>query len=208
MLASLLLNLGQAGTVLFDTGARLTLLPHAPEVTVEYESEQWVSPQGRAPNRTLEILLDRPATALVVRRKPEPAKSRTVQVDAEWHAQAEFVRGALLQVKHWSFDTATGQAIEFDLGASVALTPHQAAAIESWAATVKLQSRPLPAARPKQVRATAGATATFSTADVNQIICNVPDVTGIRNPSPAEILAMVHAARKSRIVRQFDNKKI
>lgn len=208
MLASLLLNLGTAGNAIFTIGARLTFRPHAPEVTTEYEADQWASPQGRAPNRSLEIILNLPATATVTRIRPQTAKPRQVTVEAEWHVDAEFVSGAKAAIRHWSFDVDAGQTIEFDVGPRTVITANPGQAIGSWTADARVMPTRTLLARRAKVTASAGATAIFSEADFNQFFCNPPDVTGICNPSPAEIIAIIQAARKSKIVRQFDNKKI
>lgn len=199
MLASLLLNLGTAGNAVFTIGARLTFRPHAPEVTTEYEADQWASPQGRAPNRPLEIILDRPATATVTRVRPQAAKPRQVTVEVEWHVDAEFVSGAKTAIRHWSFGVDAGQTIEFDVGPRSAIVSNPAQVVGSWTAEAKVAVARRLVARNARASVSAGATATFSEADFNQFSCNPPDVTGIRNPSPAEIITIVQAARRARL---------
>lgn len=204
MLASLLLNLGKAGDALV-AGVRLTFIPHAPEVTIEYESEQWANPTGKAPNRTLEIVLDRPAIATAMRAKPRIPAKRQVIVEAEWHATAE-VTGTSLAVRHWAIDTAAGQTVDMS-GTRLATVAHPAIVVDQWSAVASVAARRKVATK-RVVQASAGATATFVDASYTHFSVNPPDVSGIVNPSPEEIVLMMYAARRSRIVRQFDNKKI
>lgn len=198
MLASLLLNLGKAGNAIFTIGARLTFRPHEPEVTTEYESEQWAKPTGRAPNQTLEIVLDRPAVAAALRARPEPAKARQVIVEAEWHAAAQFVSGARSKIDHWSFGVDAGQTVEV-AGTRVRSAAAAPTADGGWSVLVAPRPARQLKASGRPVTTSAGATATFREADFNQILCHAPSVTGIKNPSPAEIVAMVHAAQAARM---------
>ncbi len=200
MLASLLLNLRRngAGNAIFALGARLTFRPHAPEVTTEYESEQWAKPTGRAPNQTLEIVLDRPATATALRAKPEPAKARQVTVETEWHAAAQFAAGARSKIDHWGFGVDAGQTVDMR-GARLQARAFVPTADGGWAVDANVASKRPIQTRTRNVSVSAGASAEPEALYHLALLCNAPAVSGIKNPSPAEIVAMVQAARRARL---------
>lgn len=197
MLASLLLNLRGRGTATFESGAPLFFRPHAPEITVEYESEQWAGPQGRAPTHSLEIVLDKAAVVSFGTTRRRPRQARTVEVEGVWAAEQGFSTGAKSEVRNWPFRVDSGQEVQVS-GTKTRVKPRVALVDGVWAVVADIEGTKL-AAKVSPPIISAGASALVFSEGLSAEP-HPPRVDGIRNPSPAEIVAMVRASRRSRLL--------
>lgn len=202
MLASLLTNLyngGQGAEVIILQGATIRVITTAPEAVL-YLSDEWADPQGRAGTSTLELVVDKDGLAAPFRERSQPVAARSLVVETEWHATVE-AGSTTLQLQTCCPCPEFGQEIQL-AGTSLTLVANAPAASGEWHVSIAPGRASVDAIR-RQIEASAGGTVTFDRGGAVVAIGSAPVAHGIKNPSPAEIIAMVQAARSGRIVRQF-----
>lgn len=200
MLASLLVTLEAGGaTVNLLRGATVRVITTTPEAVL-YLSDEWADPQGRAGTSTLELVVDKDGLAAPFRERSQPVSARSLTVETEWHAAID-AGSATLQVQSHCPAAEFGQEIQV-AGTSLAVSANAPAASGEWHVSIAPGRSSVEAIR-RQIEASAGGTVTFDRGGAVVAIGSAPVAHGIKNPSPAEIIAMVQAARSGRIVRQF-----
>ncbi len=201
MLASLITNFygGQGAEVIILQGATVRVITTAPEAVL-YLSDEWATPQGRAGTSTLELVVDKDGLAAPFRERTQPVAARSLVVETQWHVSVE-TGSATLQLQAHCPCPEFGQEIQIT-GTSLTLTANTPAASGEWHVSIAPGRASVEAIR-RQIEASAGGTVTFDRGGAVVAIGSAPVAHGIKNPSPAEIIAMVQAARSGRIVRQF-----